>query len=1556
MESIFPPELRTIVYHQNKIGSEFGHGWKLNLNQRIINPTDDRIMLENEDGSVSSYILQTTVENVLSDQNGIESISYNNDKLIYADTKGNIYSKANTRTNKSLVSQTQNYVGSLGVNSVKILSQGTYCCKSGISGCTKRCPKYYNLCEKSTYAFNLSKKIHNIIELENEGLLFLDQYGAIWQNHQSESVTAGLVANIGRVESSNGEINSGCQNIIQNNCEIANRTSYQSINFATEKNPPTLGQCGTMIGSSGYFPVMGYSASGLTSSKFNKPLTMIQSGNSNTLIVADTGNNVVRKVFLGSNSTAVIAGNQQTYDNGDGGPATSASLYHPRGLALDSLGNLYISTERGYIRKVEPNGNISTIAGKPLNQGGQLVQSGPMDKFYLNSPSALVIDEENGFLYVADTGNHRIVQLDLIDGLARVIAGKGSCVTNEPIKEGLPALEMNICSPVEFVLDSDKNLLFADKNTNEIKKILLNKGANGIQRYASSVRDNSVLIRKADGSFERRLRDGTTYFYNAQGLHLSTRDSVNRLTSFQYDQENRLVSFTDPTGSQTTLSYSGERLTQITDPANRVTNFNYNGDGNLVEVQFPDGSSKEFSYDADNLMIQEVNQRGYATSYNFNDLKKLVSVTTPDNATIELQDSTSKTHYNSLDGSSRKLVNYNEASSDGIADTIKNPKGAETAFVKEVNGYVSKIIDAEDRATLIERDSEGRPTKITRPDNTFSQFTYNQITGDLVARYESSTNSTESFTYNERGQLTLHTSPSGRTVERQYDLNTGLLLKEIDHRGVFILRTYGYLGLISSITNNLGQISSYLYDNHGNLTNSILPMNEEVIYTRDLAGNIITKKSPKNEVTGFNYDSFNRLTSVITPSSQTTTYSYLPTGELTQIISPNNNITTYDYNVMGRLVKKTSPKGQLHQLSYDQNGNVIQEIDPKGQIKTYEYNLLDQLVRKILPDNEYTYSYTDSGKPYIVTSMNSSFELSYTQIHGEEYLTGVSQNVEDIPTNTMTYSYSPDGQVTSMSSDFINMSYSYDGSGNLKQVQNSLGQSFGFGYDNSNRLTSVNSAGVIFTQNVFDANSFLTEIVHRKSNIVVSSFNYTRDANNYRQTMTTLHGTHSYQYDNEGQLISASHPEADAIHSLESFSYDSLGNRMAENQGNYVYDDKTFQLVEDWKFIYAYDLNGNLVTKQEKGLSGNVQNFTYSSENQLIQIDFIEGGNLTKQAIYSYDALGRRVKKRVLENNQETIRKYVYNSNEIIAELDEENEILVRYTHSGLRTDDVLAMNVTSNGVSTGFAPSTGNYYFLKDGLGSVTDITDSTGHVVQHFVYSSFGKILKIQNGGLDKTTSPDIKSSFTYTNREYDFESGLYHYRARYYDPSPGRFLQEDPYPGIALLPISFTTAYTYAVNNPIMNTDPNGKIAPLVIIGIAALMGGLTNAYLNKNEGTFIENFFYGAIIGTISSGVGIGIGAAVSAVFGAGLTGSILAGVAGGAASSIVSQLLATGSVSWGLVLMGGELGGIGGAVGYGLSSAEKATQTAVQKGTEIINQSNYNFFNGLMETINVPELP
>ena len=119
------------------------------------------------------------------------------------------------------------------------------------------------------------------------------------------------------------------------------------------------------------------------------------------MIVADNGNNRIRKIDFNNGTVSTIAGNGQTYDNGDGAMATDASIYHPRGLVYDDAGNLYISTERGYIRKIDNNGRIYTYAGNP---NGRFVDVAHASEMKFSSPYGMVVDNENQFLYGYLTG------------------------------------------------------------------------------------------------------------------------------------------------------------------------------------------------------------------------------------------------------------------------------------------------------------------------------------------------------------------------------------------------------------------------------------------------------------------------------------------------------------------------------------------------------------------------------------------------------------------------------------------------------------------------------------------------------------------------------------------------------------------------------------------------------------------------------------------------------------------------------------------------------------------------------------------------------------------------------------------------------------------------------------------------------------------------------------------------------------------------------------------------------------------------------------------------
>ena len=148
----------------------------------------------------------------------------------------------------------------------------------------------------------------------------------------------------------------------------------------------------------------------------------------------------------------------------------------------------------------------------------------------------------------------------------------------------------------------------------------------------------------------------------------------------------------------------------------------------------------------------------------------------------------------------------------------------------------------------------------------------------------------------------------------------------------------------------------------------------------------------------------------------------------------------------------------------------------------------------------------------------------------------------------------------------------------------------------------------------------------------------------------------------------------------------------------------------------------------------------------------------------------------------------------MIEEVSDDGFLLARYTQS-LSIDEPLAM-LRGNTMS----------YYQADGLGSVTSLSDSKGNLASMYEYDSFGKPLP---------STDSISNPFRFTGREFDAETGLYFYRARYYDPSIGRFISEDPLR-------SAWSAYDYCLNDPINMIDPFGLKEFEMTVWIGGSMG--------------------------------------------------------------------------------------------------------------------------------------
>jgi RHS repeat-associated protein len=189
------------------------------------------------------------------------------------------------------------------------------------------------------------------------------------------------------------------------------------------------------------------------------------------------------------------------------------------------------------------------------------------------------------------------------------------------------------------------------------------------------------------------------------------------------------------------------------------------------------------------------------------------------------------------------------------------------------------------------------------------------------------------------------------------------------------------------------------------------------------------------------------------------------------------------------------------------------------------------------------------------------------------------------------------------------------------------------------------------------------------------------------------------------------------------------------------------------RYDYDYDAEGNR-TRRTKLVGGVVDDYTWDYRNRLVSIVTTDAANnVLKTVGYEYDVDDQRVKKTV----DGVVENYYLDRDQIAFVTDGTGNETFHYLY-GLNVDAVMAQDA-----------STGMLWALADRLGSIDLLTDADGVVVDKRTFDSFGRVLS--------QTNPSVSFRYGYTGRERDLESGLYYYRARYYDPQVGRFISVDP-----------------------------------------------------------------------------------------------------------------------------------------------------------------------------------
>lgn len=884
--------------------------------------------------------------------------------------------------------------------------------------------------------------------------------------------------------------------------------------------------------------------------------------------------------------------------------------------------------------------------------------------------------------------------------------------------------------------------------------------------YAYDGENNVVMTRDGNGS-------ETHFTYDAKGNCLSITDALGHTQNYTYGPFANKTSYTDQLGRRYTYTYDPHgNLTALHGPLGYTVTISYNACGQPVAISGPlQGSVTRYTYDDMGNIASVTDPQGHTFAYTHNAYGSPTSVTNPLSGTTHYR-------YNDIDSlvavvSPMGVTTSYQYDELGRISARKTGSAPWDAATYDAEGNLRSYQDPAGHTSTYSYNQQGSPLSVTDPMGNTSLLQYDR--DNNLEMSVSPTGDTTRYLYDNKGNRCTTIYPSGREVWVMYD-SLDRKTEVRDQLGVTERRTYDAAGNLTRKTDGAGTTETYAYDD----LNRIISRNingRTDSYTYDMAGNMLTHTDPMGRTYACTYDLLGNITSATDPMGHTTTYTYNALGRLASVTDAKGQTTDYGYSPDGTLTRITFPNGKSRQYVYNDRGLLAREKDEDGRWTDYAYYDDDRIMSRSCGNESEQFLYDADG--LVVSAANGNATTTYTYDEAGRMLTescGTDNTVYhsyDRRANTHTLTY-PSGSV---------VVEHYDLRGRLAAiVENGIGQA-AYTYNLKNqpatavyarheaarchyntygRMDSL-SSGILGLTYLYDEADNLTAVI---------------DAQNPSQS-------ERYLYDELGRLtgfrqgiinqdLDISNPIAE-----NSYSYDALGSRTThtDDAGTHTYATNSINgyTSVDGRTM-QYDNCGNLV-------SDGLHTYQYNWNNLLVSVD----GGAT--AAYTYDAFHRRISKTTPEGST----TYIYDGNKILEERDASNQLAASYIYGAMGADDVVRMRRGGE-----------DYFFHADRMGSVMAVTDAAGDVVERYSYDPFGHpaIYNAMGAVSDRSA---IGNSRLFTGREYDGETGLYHYRLRTMNPELGRFHQYDP-----LYYADCMNLYTYVGNRPTYYIDPTGALS--------------------------------------------------------------------------------------------------------------------------------------------------